>query len=307
LCFGLNNTCTNEIKDFTLKLCTGCKNGTNRTVHNRYAVGDEYEANGRTYKKTNSQPKTICSTEGCNNFREIADKCIGCTNGTRRTSNKDLKKGDFIELNNILYVYNGTQKVQVCTHMFEDNTRCKQPVTKDSKCKKHSEHWRCKFTGARCDNIRVKRTDYCHGHKNNNINPRKHSYGEDIIAEYLDSQYIKYKTNKYMKTRTGYCYIDIYIPELNVAIEYDGEQHFVQNEYWGGEKGLIKRQNADMEKDNHCFKNNIKILRIASYDAKNKDDIIKYVDMFLNMQKHPADLLYGTHYYSTISRPYITI
>ncbi len=307
LCIGLNDTCTNEVKDFKLKLCRGCKNNTNRTIHNRYNIGDEYEANGKTYKKTNTQPKMICSTKDCNNYREIADKCRGCTNGTRRTPNKDLKKGDYIELNNILYVYNGIQKVQVCTHIFENNTRCMQVCTKDKKCKKHSEHWRCKFTGAICDNIRVKRGDYCHGHKDNKINPRIHSNGENIISEYLDNQIIKYKTNKYMKTKNGYCYLDIYIPHLNIAIEYDGEQHFVQNEYWGGEEGLLRRQNADAEKDKYCFRNNIKLLRIASYDAKNKDDIIKYIDKFLNMEKHPADILYGTPYYLNIHRLYIIV
>lgn len=55
---------------------------------------------------------------------------------------------------------------------------------------------------------------------------------------------------------------DFYLPELNLCIEYDGEQHFKSIEYFGGENTFKTIQNNDNIKTNYCFNNNIKLIRI---------------------------------------------
>jgi len=41
---------------------------------------------------------------------------------------------------------------------------------------------------------------------------------------------------------------DVYIPELNLAIEYQGQQHYVAVDLFGGEKGLKRTKQRDKEK-----------------------------------------------------------
>ena len=54
--------------------------------------------------------------------------------------------------------------------------------------------------------------------------------------------------------------IDIFIPSKNIAIEYQGEQHYKPVDYFGGEKAFIETQKRDKWKIDLCIKNNIKLL-----------------------------------------------
>lgn len=46
--------------------------------------------------------------------------------------------------------------------------------------------------------------------------------------------------------------IDIWIPDLKLGIEYQGEQHYKVIEHWGGEEGLRKRMENDRKKRKLC-------------------------------------------------------
>lgn len=65
---------------------------------------------------------------------------------------------------------------------------------------------------------------------------------------------------------------DIFIEDLNICIEVDGEQHFSSNK-WGGELGLVERQKNDSIKTKYCNDNGIKLIRIR-FD-ENPIDILK--------------------------------
>ena len=77
------------------------------------------------------------------------------------------------------------------------------------------------------------------------------------------------------KNNVSYIRFDIFIPSLNVAIEYDGEQHFKPIKHFGGEEGFNKTKERDMVKNNYCKENNIKLLRIPYYEKNNIPKIIK--------------------------------
>lgn len=57
-------------------------------------------------------------------------------------------------------------------------------------------------------------------------------------------------------------HLDFYFPKLNLAIEYDGKQHYTPIEFFGGEKALMKQKNRDKQKDKYCKNHNIKLIRI---------------------------------------------
>lgn len=46
--------------------------------------------------------------------------------------------------------------------------------------------------------------------------------------------------------------LDVWIPELRVGIEYQGQQHYQAIRHWGGEEGLAQRQANDRRKRSLC-------------------------------------------------------
>jgi hypothetical protein len=97
------------------------------------------------------------------------------------------------------------------------------------------------------------------------------SFGERKIKEFLDDNLIKYEREKKFDTcKNIKCLpFDFYLPDHNICIEYDGQQHFNIVSIYGGEDCLKKIQINDNIKNNWCSENNIKLIRI-SYIKKNK-------------------------------------
>lgn len=68
--------------------------------------------------------------------------------------------------------------------------------------------------------------------------------------------------------------IDIFIKELNIAVEYQGEQHFKPIKHFGGEEGLIKTQERDKIKAKLCKKNNVKLVYF-DYEETLSEKLVK--------------------------------
>jgi hypothetical protein len=68
---------------------------------------------------------------------------------------------------------------------------------------------------------------------------------------------------------------DIYIKSFNIAIEFDGAQHFKPNIRWGGLKGLEMTQKRDQRKNVYCKENNIHLIRISYLKFKRINKILK--------------------------------
>ncbi len=54
--------------------------------------------------------------------------------------------------------------------------------------------------------------------------------------------------------------LDIVIPSLAVAIEYQGEQHYLALAHWGGEAGLAARRELDERKRDACWHAGIRLI-----------------------------------------------
>lgn len=61
---------------------------------------------------------------------------------------------------------------------------------------------------------------------------------------------------------------DFYLPEYNLCIEYDGEQHFKEIKYWNGKNGLKNRQQKDSIKNDYCKINKINLIRLNYLDKE---------------------------------------
>jgi len=56
--------------------------------------------------------------------------------------------------------------------------------------------------------------------------------------------------------------VDIFIPDYNLAVEYQGEQHFNSIQKWGGDNALINIQKRDKEKKEKLKQSNIELIEI---------------------------------------------
>lgn len=101
------------------------------------------------------------------------------------------------------------------------------------------------------------------------------SHGERQIRQWLQNNkfnYIPQKTFDDCKNKQ-YLPFDFYLPDYNVCIEYDGEQHFRPVDHFGGECGFKKRKDNDAIKTKYCNDNNINLLRIPYF--KNVEEELK--------------------------------
>jgi len=96
------------------------------------------------------------------------------------------------------------------------------------------------------------------------------SKGEMKVKDFLDSNNMKYVRN----ARFDECRnknplpFDFYLPEYNLCIEYDGQQHFMGWGWKGDEKSLRIIKIRDSIKTKYCKDNGIKLIRIkyTKYD-----------------------------------------
>lgn len=102
------------------------------------------------------------------------------------------------------------------------------------------------------------------------------SKGEERVKVILDSNNIKYIREHKFDDCVGInkkLPFDFYIPEYNLAIEYQGIQHFQPVKIFGGQDVFDKQIVSDTIKVNYCKKNNINLL-IIPYWKKDLEAII---------------------------------
>lgn len=95
----------------------------------------------------------------------------------------------------------------------------------------------------------------------------RESKGERDIANFLEKNKILFKRqhvfNKCVNPKTKRnLRFDFYLPDYNMCIEYDGEQHFKPKKRFGGENGYNLTIYRDSIKNEFCKNNKIKLMRI---------------------------------------------
>ena len=104
--------------------------------------------------------------------------------------------------------------------------------------------------------------------------------------EYIQEKEIDGLTNKDGKSNLRF---DIYLEELNVYIEYDGEQHFKPFRYKNGNDKFLKQRELDKIKNDFCIENDLNLIRIPYTEYKNinsiMDDIINKLKTGFEVQR----------------------
>lgn len=73
----------------------------------------------------------------------------------------------------------------------------------------------------------------------------------------------------------GRQHLDIFLPKLNIGIEYQGLQHYEPIDFFGGEEAFLKNQERDLRKKELCIKNNCYLIYVRKdYDFEDLCDEI---------------------------------
>ena len=112
-----------------------------------------------------------------------------------------------------------------------------------------------------------------------NIKHPKLSKGEMLILIYLRKKGVILEQQKQFVDCKNILPLpfDFYLPEYNMLIEFDGEQHFKFNpkgDFIKTQEELDERQRLDKIKTEYCINNNIKLLRISYKEIDNIDNIL---------------------------------
>lgn len=92
------------------------------------------------------------------------------------------------------------------------------------------------------------------------------SKGEKLISKILNERQINYISQYVVNSRDckvrSFVKIDFYLPDYNIFIEFNGEQHYVPKEYFGGELIFNQQIQRDAWVRYFCSQNNIKLIEI---------------------------------------------
>ena len=116
------------------------------------------------------------------------------------------------------------------------------------------------------------------------------SKGERAVHRFLGSVGVNYTIQKMFEDcrsplQNHRFPFDVYLPDYNICIEYDGEMHYHVTEYFGGEEKLKSTQTNDAIKTAYCLSNNIPLLRIPYTEFKNIDNILT-----IFLKEHGVDI-----------------
>ena len=261
--------------------------------------GHEYECSWAHYNQGTRCP--ICNIENktlsYKTVKEIIEK-DGYTLLSKQYKNSNKKliiqcdKGHVYEV-----TYAHYSQGSRCPHC---NKEIKIAKLKESSDKKRHDYEYIKYQIEKDGNVLLSK-EYCGNKKPLLIRcPKGHEYtadwraynqgercphcasskGEKKVENILKEKGIKYICQYKIKDcKDKDCLpFDFYLPNFNILIEYDGQQHFKPIDFAGkGEewaiKNMLETQRRDNIKTQYCKDNNIKLIRIPYFEFENIEQI----------------------------------
>jgi hypothetical protein len=100
------------------------------------------------------------------------------------------------------------------------------------------------------------------------------SLGEKKVSNFLEKNSIKFEPQKRFPECKNKLELkfDFYLIDLNILIEYDGIQHFMPIDYFGGLESFVYQLELREIKEKFCKEKNIKLVKISYLD--DVDDIL---------------------------------
>ena len=215
--------------------------------------GDRYDYSKVEYKTNGIKVCIICPEHGefwqRPNDHFDGNGCVKCARENRKlTTEKFIEKakqvhGDRYDYSKVDYK---DMETKVCII-----------------CPEHGEFWQAPYN-----------------HIGNNQNcpecAKIESHGEEEIRKILEELKISFQQEKFFRECCDKRMLpfDFYLPDYNLVIEYQGEQHFKPTKKFGGEEKFLLRRKHDEIKRSFCKENNIRELEILYTDYNNIKQIL---------------------------------
>ena len=221
-----------------------------RKVH-----GDRYDYSKVVYNNNKDYVTIICPEHG--EFQQMpmyhlkGGICPKC-NGRNLTTAEIIEQfkavhGDRYDYSKVNYV-NKTTEVRII-------------------CRKHGE-----FSQKPAGHLRGNGCPICNqSHLENDV---------EMLLKRHKIQFYKQKTFPWLKD-TGALKLDFFIPEYGVAIECQGEQHFIASDFMGGEEKLLSLQRRDRLKESLCLEHGINILYYSDLGYDYPYPVIEDISLLL--------------------------
>jgi hypothetical protein len=105
---------------------------------------------------------------------------------------------------------------------------------------------------------------------------------ETLLFKYVDALFADYEVIREASPRwLDRQRLDIYIPELTLAIEYQGQQHYKAVDFFGGEEALEKNRMRDTLKASKCKQNKIDLIYFSYKDELSEKLVVKRLEKYL--------------------------
>ena len=285
------------------KGCSKCRgSNTDKFVEKAKKIhGDKYDYSLVDYKHNRIKIKIICNIHGafyqepnCHLNGCGCQKCGKCSTTNEFIKNSKEKHGnkydyslvdykDSITPVKIICKKHGIFKQKPVIHLNCNCPKCSKEKSKSSnkefinKAKKvHGDKYDYSLVDYNGARDKVKIICPIHGmfeqtpdnHKRGKGCPIcKESYGEKKIRMFLKNNKINY-TRQHNFENCKYerlLHFDFYLIDLNICIEYDGEQHINEKHYFNTKNNFEKSQIRDKIKTDYCLSNNIELIIIATF------------------------------------------
>ena len=117
----------------------------------------------------------------------------------------------------------------------------------------------------------------------------RRSKGEILVAEWLNNNNIKFKQEylvrfPFLVKKKPFVFINFYLPDYNIFIEYNGRQHYEYVPYFHKhEDYFLRQQIRDNVVRSYCKENNIQLIEIPYYLSKS--EIFEYLNESVNKSR----------------------
>lgn len=207
----------------------------------RQINGDKYDYSKVNYRDNSTKVCIICLVHGefwmTPNKHLLGQGCPLCK-GDKIRQKLSLGEDEFIkrskEIHGNKYDYSKVDYI---------NNSTKVCII----CPKHGEFWQTPI-----NHLNGKGCSLC----NNKFRGAEYNLYQELTKEFTNIEIIY---QYYNKDLFGTLSIDIFIPQYNIAIEYQGDQHFKPNPIYGKET-FVKQIERDKRKFDICQQNNITLL-----------------------------------------------
>lgn len=213
----------------------------------------DYSLAEKTFKTCESMITIICPDHG--EFKQRASNhvhgngCLICSNRIPITTDKWIAR--FNDIHDNFYDYS----------LLDDTI--KTYLTKiEIICPDHGRFWQkiaYHIEGCKCPKCKMSKGA---------LKVFKFLHDHDI--PYID----QHKFEDLVGINDGLLRFDFYLPETEILIEYDGQQHFRAMGVFGGEEIFERVQIHDKLKDEYAKNNNIRLIRIPYWDIDNIEEIL---------------------------------